>query len=229
VINPNLKRRGAPGSGCQASTFYQNKKPMKDILICFSSIFSALSIASASPTFVTATWSETSEGTSKDGKQAITPSKVICEDGKMGTVRFVRDFIFPASSQESKDAIDFEKRELGLVVEITVSRNGDEISYKGRYLVSRFLGITGIGENDGKGIDPVVYRFATGECFFYGKSKIGAPVAITLGSEPDNDGVLHLTFSKEAEQDGTGQPATRSESKSEGSDKPQPEAEGRSR
>lgn len=175
---------------------------MKTTILNLASLVLAASAFAGSPVIVTASCSGKAAGWIETGKKQTTPVSISCEENKLGTARLVREFIFPASSKNEdrpKVASDFEKRDVGLVIEVTVSRHEGKIAYRGRCLVTKFVDISGIDEDDSSDTEPLVVRFATRECFFSGDSKVGAPVSIRIGDKADNDGVLNLTFEEKGE------------------------------
>ncbi len=132
---------------------------------------------------------------------AIEPIKMTTPDGQKCVIQLIGDFSYPTVLAFPKvlDApIEQKNREIrntGLEVEITPTREGNQIVFHGRCLITR-LASTSRTENIAPENRPSVASatFIARECTFAGRAPVGTAAKINLGEQGIDACELTLTF-----------------------------------
>ncbi|NWK57728.1 hypothetical protein HW115_19070 [Verrucomicrobiaceae bacterium N1E253] len=134
----------------------------------------------------------------KKGKTPMKPLVFLCVEGEKKKASIGKEMIFPTrdfdhnnKDDEVKNG-DFVKRDLGMIIEVTVSKIGTKFHYKGHCIITDFEGMSEVFDK----VKPVTYGFRQRECFFYGFFEHGKPIDIPIGDPKKPSGILHLIFKK---------------------------------
>lgn len=184
---------------------------MKPKLAVSFFLFTFASFAHAEPIQITAQWKGAAVRESAQSKLQLTPLKVTGEGvtepvtvttrpAQKVIIEVIKDFVYPTMLAFPKtpgapvQQTERDTRNTGMTVEITATRDGEQIVFHGKGIMTR-LAATAMAESNPPNQPSVASTtFVSRECTFAGRAPVGTPVKLNTGEKGIDAGELTLTF-----------------------------------
>ncbi len=134
------------------------------------------------------------------GDDSIKPIIMTTGDGQKCVIQLNGDFTYPTALEFTKGSHaavkpkDREIRNTGLEIELTPTREGEQIAFVGRCLVTRLASSSTPEKVVAGGATLTATTFIERECKFAGRASLGAAAKINLGEEGIDACELIVTF-----------------------------------